>query len=122
MAAKKRTTTDFRAAEFAAETKPQIEPEEPELIENFLAMNGPCRRASTVLLSKTWSTTAKLVIADRAFAVACGAVFHALEESLGNYLTLAALLESAHERLGAALYQRGDVDAILAEAAQDEVH
>ena len=107
-------------AKFAAETKPKIEDVEPEAIEQFIRNNGPCRRIATVYLSKTWSETAKQIAEDRNFAVACGVVFLALEESRVNYFTLAALMESAYERLRPALHAREDVGAILAEAAKDE--
>ena len=69
-------------------------------------------------LSKTWRTTVNQIAEDRNFAVACGVAFLALEESRANYFTLAALMESAYERMRPALAAREDVEAILAEAAK----
>lgn len=123
MATQKRTTrprNDIRAAKFAREAKPQITQAEPEAIEEFIVGNGPCRRISTVYLSRLWRSSAKDIVENREFAVAMAATFLALEESRANYFTLAALMESAYERLREALYKREDVEAILADAAKHE--
>ncbi len=106
------------AAKFAAEVKPQIEPFEPEAIEQFLTDTGICRRIATVYLSKTWSTMTKHCVEDREIAVAYGATFLALEKNRANYSKLAELLDAAHDRLRAALHERDDVEDILAEAGE----
>ena len=118
MAASKftRPHNDVAAARFARETKPRIDPSEPEAIEQFLSANGPCRRVATVFLSRPWRSMAKNVAESRESAVSLAAVFLALEESRANYFTVAAYLEDAYERLRAALQRRPDFDALLEEA------
>jgi hypothetical protein len=109
-----RPRNDIAAAQFAHETKPHIDPAEPEAIEEFLKQNGPCRRIALVYLSKAWAAMTKQFLEDRELAVAGAAVFLALEESRANYFTLATYLEQAYERLRAALQQRPDFELLLA--------
>jgi hypothetical protein len=115
-----RPRNEVAAAEFKRETTPKIDPAEPEAIEHFLLDNGPCRRITTVYLSKVWRSTTRQIAEDREFALAAAVTFLALEGSRANYFSLAALMEDAYGRLRAALQQRPDFEALLEEASRHE--
>jgi hypothetical protein len=85
-------------------------PGDPEEIEEFIRDNGPYRRIALIFLARVWRDIVREINEDRPFAVAMAAELLALEESRQNYQTLAAAMESAYERLSAALEQRPDCE------------
>ncbi len=102
-----------------AEREPILGDGEAEAIEKFLRRNGIWRRMALAFLSRTWNETADPVRTERESALAFAAVFHALEETAGNYKRIAELMESAKARLMVALATREDMAQILAEAKSE---
>jgi hypothetical protein len=114
-----RKIISIASARFSEETSPVIDPLEPEAIEHFLKENGPCRRLALVFLSRLWSSTVASMRADREFAAAAAEMLRALEQSKECYRGLAEYMDSAAERLRAALDQHPDGEQLIAEAERN---